>query len=79
MTSTIFRFDPLGFFLWVYLKDRVYKTAPENLDDLRERIRTRHEIAVLRRTQMVRRGMRAMRTGVEKCIRLNGGHVGGRE
>lgn len=29
---------PLDYFLWGYLKDRVYKTKPQNLNDLRRRI-----------------------------------------
>lgn len=29
---------PLDYFLWGYLKDRVYKTKPQNLDELRQRI-----------------------------------------
>lgn len=30
--------SPLDYFLWGYVKDRVYKTKPQNLDDLRNRI-----------------------------------------
>lgn len=30
---------PLDFFLWAYLKDQVYITVPENLEDLKRRIR----------------------------------------
>lgn len=37
---------PLDFFFWGYLKDRVYKTKPQNLDDLRHRIIT--EVALIR-------------------------------
>lgn len=69
--------SPLDFFLWGYLKNQVYKTVPTSLDDLRERIR--HEFAVLKRTRMARRAVRAMRTRAEKCINLNGGHVKGRQ
>ena len=35
----------LDFFFWGYLKDRVYKTKPRNLDDLRHRITT--EVALI--------------------------------
>jgi len=30
--------SPLDYFLWGYLKDRVYKTKPQNLQQLRQRI-----------------------------------------
>ncbi|EFN79592.1 hypothetical protein EAI_04836, partial [Harpegnathos saltator] len=30
--------SPNDYFLWGHLKDRVYKTKPQNLDDLRNRI-----------------------------------------
>ncbi|MBZ5796973.1 hypothetical protein K8353_43720, partial [Burkholderia contaminans] len=33
---------PLDYFLWGYLKSKVYVTRPENLEDLKARIR--HEI-----------------------------------
>lgn len=29
---------PLDYFLWGYLKERVYKTRPVNIDDLKQRI-----------------------------------------
>lgn len=32
--------NPLDFFFWDYLKDRVYRIKPRNLDDLRHRITT---------------------------------------
>lgn len=30
--------SPLDYFLWGHVKDRVYKTKPQNLDDIRNRI-----------------------------------------
>ena len=47
---------PLDFFLWGYLKLKVYVTPPANLGDLRGRIS--HEVENLRHDrQMVRRAV----------------------
>lgn len=67
---------PLDYFLWGYLKDRVYQTPPGNLQELQRRIVA--EVAALRRTRMVRRAMTEMWTRARKCIRLRGGHIEGR-
>lgn len=67
---------PLDFFLWGYLKAKVYTTVPANLQDLEARI-TR-EIVALRRTRMVRRSVEAMRGRAQKCLQLNGTQVEGR-
>jgi len=32
-------FNPLDFFLWGYCKEKIYKTLPENIDDLDTRLR----------------------------------------
>ena len=37
---------PCDFFLWGYLKDKLYTSPPRNLQDLRARIQ--HEVEVLR-------------------------------
>jgi hypothetical protein len=34
---------PLDFFLWGYLKSKVYFNRPNNLDELRQRIRAKTE------------------------------------
>ena len=31
---------PLDFFLWGYVKDKVYANAPQSIDELKEKIRT---------------------------------------
>ena len=67
---------PLDFFLWGYLKERIYRTVPATLQDLRNRI-TR-EVQALRRTRMVRRAVRAMAQRAHRCIELHGAHVEGR-
>ena len=38
MTSRISGLTPLDYFLWDYLKDRVYKTKPQSLEELWQRI-----------------------------------------
>ena len=40
---------PLDFFLWGYLKSKVYQTSPANLEELEQRIR--HEIDTLRQIE----------------------------
>ena len=64
----------LDFFLWGYLKGKVYVTVPENLRELRQRIE--HEVQALNRTRMVRRSILSMRRRrAQDCVALNGGHV----
>ena len=65
---------PLDFFLWGYLKSKVYLTPPANLDDLEMRIR-REMDALKRNRGMVRRAVNAMLTRPELCVERNGGHV----
>ena len=67
---------PLDFFLWGYLKQKVYRTAPANLADLQNRI-TR-EVQALRRTRMGRRAVQGMVRRARRCIELGGGQVEGR-
>ena len=64
---------PCDFFLWGYLKNKVFQTVPPSLAVLEQRIR--HEITSLRRTRMVRRAVAAMHTKAEECIRRRGGQV----
>jgi hypothetical protein len=63
---------PCDFFLWGYLKSRVYRTQPENLDELRTRIQ--HEFDVLP-MDMVFRAVEQYRHRLQKCIEVFGGHV----
>ena len=67
---------PLDFFLWGYLKQKVYRTDPANLADLQNRI-TR-EVQALRRTRMGRRAVQGMVRRARRCIELDGGQVEGR-
>ena len=67
------------FFLWGYLKSKVYTTPPNDIDDLRARIH--RKVAALAGDQvLVRRtvqSMRVMRRRCELCIESNGEHVEG--
>lgn len=67
---------PLDFFLWGYLKSKVYQTVPRNLNDLRQRI-TR-EVTALRRLHFVRRAFNDMRARAQRCLVLQGAQVEGR-
>ena len=64
---------PLDFFLWGYLKDKVYRTVPANILDLQNRITA--EIVTLRRTRMVRRAVNDMRRRAAQCIAVQGAQV----
>ena len=66
---------PCDFFLWGYLKDKVYTSVPRNLQDLRARI-IQHEVEVLRNDPaMVRRAVADMRRRCGLCVERGGGHV----
>ena len=64
----------LDFFVWGYLKSRVYQSPPANLNDLRERIRIESE-ALGRDRRMLRRVFQEMLHRARKCIERDGGHV----
>ena len=66
---------PLDFFLWGYLKNKVYVTPPRILQDLRERI-TR-ECDILRGNEFIRNSMCAMLRKAHLCVDRNGHHVEG--
>lgn len=68
---------PLDFFLWGYLKARVYTTPPADLNELQLRI-TAEVRALRRRHGMVRRAVRQMLERAQKCIDQQGGHIEGR-
>ena len=65
---------PLDFFLWGYLKSKVFLTPPENLAELERRIR--EEMNVLRQDRaMIRRAVFDMVRRAQVCTERNGGHV----
>ncbi len=68
---------PLDFFLWGYVKSKVYETVPADLNDLRQKIV--HVINGLQRNRMVRRSFDGMRRRARLCVQLQGAHVEGRD
>ena len=66
---------PCDFFLWGYLKSRVYQTPPQNLENIRNRITA--EVHSLPR-DMVRRAVLNMEIRARLCIERNGAHIKGR-
>ena len=65
---------PCDYFLWGYLKARVYRTPPVYVQDLERRIRA--ELTALRRNHaMIRRAVRHMMIRAQRCLDADGGHV----
>ena len=64
---------PCDFFLWGYLKSRFYKTPPENIFVLHQRII--NEFNLLAQTNYVENAMASMLTKAELYIERNGRHV----
>lgn len=67
---------PCDFFLWGYLKQKVYTTPPTSIAQLRQRI-IREMDALRQNPRMLRNAIRAMERRAAKCIQNNGGHVEG--
>jgi hypothetical protein len=67
---------PLDFYLWGFIKSKVYVTPPASLQELERRIR--NEVLELRRSRAPRRAVEAMRTRAARCIAIGGRHVEGR-
>jgi len=65
---------PCDFFLWGWLKNKVYVTPPRNIADLRQRI-VFHTNELKRNPNFVINSVRAMRTRANECINKNGGQV----
>ena len=65
------------FFLWRYLKSKVYATPPENMSQLRDRIT--EEVNQLKDDDpgLIRTVVKTMRSRAQLCLRRNGGHVEG--
>jgi hypothetical protein len=60
------------FFLWGYLKSRVYEVKPRTIEELKEAIR--HEITVINR-DLLERVFVNFRTRLQQCIDENGHHM----
>lgn len=63
---------PCDFFLWGYIKSKVYRTQPATLDELQQRIE--YEFAHLDQA-MVDRAIDAYVTRLEKVLEVGGGSV----
>jgi inhibitor of nuclear factor kappa-B kinase subunit alpha len=63
--------NPCDFFLWGYLKSKVYSPKPHTLDDLENNIR--REVGLLQ-PNMVLRSMMDIKSRARKCLQANGGH-----
>ena len=63
--------SPLDFFLWGYLKDRIYVNRPSNLNDLKDRIRL--EIQGIT-PQMINDSIRSFEERLYHCQQTNGQH-----
>ena len=67
---------PCDFFLWGYLKSKVYQTAPSDIQDLTQRIVSEAD-AIKQNPQLVKRAMRDMLRRARVCADNNGRHVRG--
>lgn len=67
---------PCDYFLWGYVKQKVYVTPPDSINDLRRRI-----VGVFgelrQHPEMIRNVILEMNTRAEKCIQVGGQHVEG--
>lgn len=64
--------SPCDYFLWGYLKSRVFTHRPRTLEELRAAIR--QEIAAIPQ-DMIRRVMTRFRENLQQCINNNGRHL----
>jgi hypothetical protein len=67
---------PCDFFLWGYLKDKVFSTPPQNIQDLRQKIIEQFN-ALREQPAVIRKAVRDMRKRTVVCVERNGGHVEG--
>jgi hypothetical protein len=63
---------PCDFFLWGYLKEKVFKHRPRSLEDLKKRIR--QEIDAIP-SEITRRVMKNFRERLQQCVANNGRHM----
>ena len=64
--------NPCDFFLWGYLKDRVYRSGPNSLEALETAIREEIDNIPLQMCQTV---MQAFRDSLQTCIDVRGEHL----
>jgi len=62
------------YFLWGYLKTKVFETKPRTITDLKQRIQD--EAAAIP-VEMLREIMKSFTSRIEECVRRNGSHLEG--
>jgi hypothetical protein len=67
---------PCDFFLWGYLKDKVFSTPPQNINELRQKI-VREFDALREQPAIIRRVVSDMHRRTMLCVEREGGHVEG--
>lgn len=67
---------PCDFFLWGYLKSKIYATAPSDMQDLTQRIVNEAD-AVKQNPSLVKRAMRDMLRRARECADNGGRHIRG--
>lgn len=65
---------PLDFFLWGYVKHKVYETQPRDLDDLRTRIRDAFD-GIRETPGMLKRVGESIVNRLRLCVSRNGAHI----
>jgi len=65
---------PCDYFLWGYLKTKVFETKPRTIADLKQRIQD--EVAAIP-VEMLREIMNSFTSRIEECLRRNGSHLEG--
>ena len=68
---------PCDYFLWGYLKDKIFATPPHDIDALRQRIIEEFD-ALRQQPALISRAVRDMHRRTLLCVERNGGHVEGR-
>ena len=63
---------PFDFFLWGYLKEKVFKHRPRSLEDLKERMK--QEIDSIP-PELTRRVMKNFRERLQQCVTKDGRHM----
>lgn len=65
-------FNQLDFFLWSYIKNKVYQTQPANMDDLKQRIQDASQLVT---PDMLLALQHSFRQRLNLTFEQNGGHV----
>ena len=67
---------PCDFFLWGYIKSKVFVNPPQTIHDLRQKIINEFN-ALQQQQDMIRNAVRGMQKRALLCVERNGGHVEG--